>query len=268
MPIFVDAEPPPYQQTAGILRTEITAGRFKPGQRLPAYRELQERFGIANMTARSAIAVLRREGLVRTIQGRGTFVLDPASALHVTPQLDPAPDHLDFIQIEGASDAGTDGHRDADAGLLKFERIAADLRDQIKARRLKPGRLLPSQSELMKTYQASSLTTQKAIRLLRNEGIVISRQGRGTFVTAPDQTREPGTLNRPATPLTELADTLHRLSDVVLGMDQQIKELAQHVADLEAELHQRPTRHRSTDGASQLDPGEVGAERVPAGGPL
>jgi DNA-binding GntR family transcriptional regulator len=74
MSIPVPPEAPPYRQAASILRVEITIGRFKPGQRLPAYRELETRFGIANMTARSAIAVLRSEGLVHTVQGRGTFV--------------------------------------------------------------------------------------------------------------------------------------------------------------------------------------------------
>lgn len=86
----------------------------------------------------------------------------------------------------------------------------------------------------MKTYRASSLTTQKAIRLLRDEGLVNSRQGRGTFVTAPGQTREPGTLNQPAVSLTELTDTVQRLVDAVLGMNQQIRNLTRRVAELEA----------------------------------
>ncbi|MFF3400422.1 GntR family transcriptional regulator [Streptomyces sp. NPDC002659] len=67
---------PPYQHAADELRREIMAGRFKPGEQLPSYRELQERFGIANMTARSALNVLRDEGLVYTIHGRGSFVAD------------------------------------------------------------------------------------------------------------------------------------------------------------------------------------------------
>jgi DNA-binding FadR family transcriptional regulator len=71
----------------------------------------------------------------------------------------------------------------ADEARLTFERIADDLRQQIRDGELSPGQLLPTQSQLMQTYKASSLTVQKAIRLLRNEGWVIARQGRGTFVT-------------------------------------------------------------------------------------
>jgi len=97
MPIPAAAAPPPYQQAASILRSEIMAGRFTPGQRLPAYRELQERFGIANMTARSAIAVLRTEGRVRTVQGRGTFVVDPTNSGQLAPEPDRDPDLRDLV---------------------------------------------------------------------------------------------------------------------------------------------------------------------------
>lgn len=71
----------------------------------------------------------------------------------------------------------------ADEARLTFERIANDLRQEIRDGKLRPGQLLPTQSQLMQTYKASSLTVQKAVRLLRNEGWVIARQGRGTFVT-------------------------------------------------------------------------------------
>ncbi|MFE2440807.1 GntR family transcriptional regulator [Streptomyces sp. NPDC059426] len=67
---------PPYQQAAEAIRSDIKAGKLKPGEQLPSHRELQERFGIANMTARSALRVLRDEGLIYTVQGRGSYVAD------------------------------------------------------------------------------------------------------------------------------------------------------------------------------------------------
>lgn len=67
---------PPYQHAADELRREIKQGRFKPGEQMPSVRELQDRFGVANMTARSALNVLRDEGLIYTIHGRGSFVAD------------------------------------------------------------------------------------------------------------------------------------------------------------------------------------------------
>lgn len=69
---------PPYQHAADELRRDIKQGRFKPGEQMPSVRELQERFGVANMTARSALNVLRDEGLIYTIHGRGSFVADVA----------------------------------------------------------------------------------------------------------------------------------------------------------------------------------------------
>jgi GntR family transcriptional regulator len=44
-----------------------------PGERLPGERALAERWHVARMTIRSAIAALAREGLVRTVRGAGTF---------------------------------------------------------------------------------------------------------------------------------------------------------------------------------------------------
>jgi DNA-binding GntR family transcriptional regulator len=71
----------------------------------------------------------------------------------------------------------------ADEARLAFERIADDLKQQIRGERLQPGQLLPSHSQLMEAYGASSLTVQKAVRLLRSEGWVMTRQGKGTFVS-------------------------------------------------------------------------------------
>ncbi|MFB6984611.1 GntR family transcriptional regulator [Streptomyces sp. NPDC056297] len=218
----------PYQRAASILRAEITAGRFKTGQRLPAYRELQERFGIAGMTARSAVAVLRSEGLVRTVQRRGS-----SSSIRETrpAQARDGPDQQDLIHVEEEPHMDPGAHRGGGTGLLAFERIADDLRDRIRAGKVEPGRLLPSQSELMKTYRASSLTVQKAIRLLRDEGLVTARQGRGTFVLAPGQTREPGTI----TTLTGLSDAVQKLNDSILGIDQLVRGLARRVSVLESQ---------------------------------
>lgn len=76
---------PPYRRVADVLRQEIKAGRLKPGEQLPSHRELEARFEIANMTARSALRVLREEGLIHTVQGRGSYVLDPEGSGEVTP---------------------------------------------------------------------------------------------------------------------------------------------------------------------------------------
>lgn len=44
-----------------------------PGEALPGERQLAERWGVARVTVRHAIAALAREGLVRSVHGRGTL---------------------------------------------------------------------------------------------------------------------------------------------------------------------------------------------------
>lgn len=65
---------PALLQVADSLRSEIAAGALAPGDKLPSIRNLAERFGVAPMTAQSAIELLRSEGLIYTSPGRGTFV--------------------------------------------------------------------------------------------------------------------------------------------------------------------------------------------------
>ncbi len=65
---------PPYVQIADDLRAAIDADELKPGERLPAGRDLATEYGVAAMTVQHAIRLLRDEGRVQTWQGRGVFV--------------------------------------------------------------------------------------------------------------------------------------------------------------------------------------------------
>jgi DNA-binding GntR family transcriptional regulator len=64
----------PSRQIASWLRGRISAGEFRPGQRLPTERELQQTLGVAATTTRRAYRQLADEGLVVTTPGRGTHV--------------------------------------------------------------------------------------------------------------------------------------------------------------------------------------------------
>ena len=65
---------PAYVQLAGILKQRISAGVYQPASRLPAEASLAKHFGLSAMTARQAVGVLAEEGLVKRVQGSGTFV--------------------------------------------------------------------------------------------------------------------------------------------------------------------------------------------------
>jgi DNA-binding GntR family transcriptional regulator len=65
---------PAYAQMANILRSAISNGQYPPGARLPSESAIAKANGVSAMTARQAVSVLEREGLVHRIQGKGTFV--------------------------------------------------------------------------------------------------------------------------------------------------------------------------------------------------
>jgi GntR family transcriptional regulator len=69
-----DSATPVYIQVAEILRDRIQSGQLQPDRPVPSETQLQQEFGVARGTARKAIALLREEGLVITVRGRGSYV--------------------------------------------------------------------------------------------------------------------------------------------------------------------------------------------------
>ncbi|MEV4807935.1 GntR family transcriptional regulator [Nonomuraea sp. NPDC049421] len=68
------AVPYRYQVVAALLREQIERGDLAPGAALPSEAKLQRELTISRNTVRQAMAVLEREGLIVTEQGRGRFV--------------------------------------------------------------------------------------------------------------------------------------------------------------------------------------------------
>jgi GntR family transcriptional regulator len=66
-----------YQQLAEELRQDILEGRLPPGVAFPSERKLMARYQVTRSTVRSAIGMLRQEGLVAAEHGAGSFVKDP-----------------------------------------------------------------------------------------------------------------------------------------------------------------------------------------------
>jgi DNA-binding LacI/PurR family transcriptional regulator len=67
---------PAYQQIKDILREEIKQGKYKPGDALPSINQLAKVFSTSRNTSVKAIADLVHEGIVYTVQGKGTVVSD------------------------------------------------------------------------------------------------------------------------------------------------------------------------------------------------
>jgi GntR family transcriptional regulator len=70
---------PLYLQVASVMRQRINSSRWAEGERISTLEELEEEFGVARVTIRQAIELLRVEGLVQAQQGRGTFVSGKAA---------------------------------------------------------------------------------------------------------------------------------------------------------------------------------------------
>ena len=64
----------PYLQLAGLLRADIQSGKIT--NQLPSITKLTEETRLAVGTVRRAINILVKEGLVETVPGRGTFVIE------------------------------------------------------------------------------------------------------------------------------------------------------------------------------------------------
>lgn len=74
------AKPPAYQLLAEDLRSQITSGRLRPGDRLPTEPELCVKSGVSRSTVREALRLLASQHLVVTTRGvsGGSFVAHPS----------------------------------------------------------------------------------------------------------------------------------------------------------------------------------------------
>jgi len=63
-----------YHEIVDQIQELISAGRIKPGDRLPPERELAELFKASRNSVRDAIRVLEQMGLIESRQGDGTYV--------------------------------------------------------------------------------------------------------------------------------------------------------------------------------------------------
>lgn len=118
--------------------------------------------------------------------------------------------------------------------LLTFEVIAEALRERIRSGELKPGDALPTQAVLMAEYGASSLSVQKAMALLKQDGFAISRPGKGAFVAHPDADGDSGDGEAGNTPVGGTAARVEALELALAETLDQLTALRARVEALEA----------------------------------
>ncbi len=63
-----------------------------------------------------------------------------------------------------------------------YQQIVDDIKNKISSNQLKVGELIGSQKEIAQKYGVSLITARKAMAILINEGILVSRVGKGMYV--------------------------------------------------------------------------------------
>jgi GntR family transcriptional regulator len=82
---------------------------------------------------------------------------------------------------------------DAGSGVPIYRQLVQQVRRDVMLSRLRPGDQLPSVKEVVDSLSVNPNTVVKAFSELEHQGLVVRRQGIGTFVaTSPPMTSVPG----------------------------------------------------------------------------
>lgn len=140
--------------------------------------------------------------------------------------------------------------RSGDVHKPLYLKIADSLRSDITAGKFVVGEKIPSRQELIRQFRTTPVTLDRAIRVLMEEGLLYSENGRGTFVA--DCTRHVRSPNRLLTfaaimPQRQSHNMMLMLSGISSGLNRLDCQLAYYEAayqpDLEAEQIQRALQH-------------------------
>lgn len=82
-PVDSVSSQPLYVQIKNMLARRILDGEYAPHERLPSEAELIKVFGVSRITVRQALRDLHGDGLVFSVQGKGTFVAKPKAVQDV-----------------------------------------------------------------------------------------------------------------------------------------------------------------------------------------
>ncbi|MFI9484759.1 GntR family transcriptional regulator [Promicromonospora sp. NPDC052451] len=129
------------------LRAAIRSGTYKPGDRLPSEAALMSNYGVARMTARHGLSMLKDEGLTVTRHGSGVFVRSfepivrdttgaPADASTVTAETDETGAGLVVRTLAVTAEAEPPEKVRATLGLAEGDKVT--VRERLHLRERKP----------------------------------------------------------------------------------------------------------------------------------
>lgn len=106
---------PLYHQLRDALRERILDGSYPPLAKLPSESELIEAYGVSRITVRQALRDLQKEGLVFSVQGKGSFVTKPKAV-------------QELARLEGFDEAMSPKGHDTYSRVLGFQVLPASER--------------------------------------------------------------------------------------------------------------------------------------------
>lgn len=77
---------PLYRQVSQRIFRKIQQGVYKYGDKIPSEKELVAHYGVNRMTVRRAIALLAEQGILKSVQGKGVFVIDTFYQARISPE--------------------------------------------------------------------------------------------------------------------------------------------------------------------------------------
>ncbi|MYM55465.1 phosphonate metabolism transcriptional regulator PhnF [Thalassovita mangrovi] len=138
---------PVWKSIATALTSEIAAGHYRPGDKLPTEAELSARFGVNRHTVRRALQDMQERGLTHARRGSGVFVM-------AEPTDYPIGKRVRFHQnLEAAG-------RMPAKRILTLQTRPCD-RDEAEALQLKPG-------DPVHVYEGLSLADNVAVAIFRS----------------------------------------------------------------------------------------------------
>jgi GntR family transcriptional regulator len=113
-PRVVSLSPQPlYLQLKELLRGLIMDGSYAPHSKLPSENELIKQYKLSRITVRQALRDLQKEGLIFSIQGKGSFVTKPKAV-------------QDLTRLQGFGEAMSRHGLETCSKVLSIKRLPAD----------------------------------------------------------------------------------------------------------------------------------------------
>lgn len=117
-----------------------------------------------------------------------------------------------------------------------YAQVADDLRAKIDRGELTTGQRIPSGRDLAKMYGVALLTVQRAVDMLKGEGVLVSHPPRGVFVAVPGETE-----TEPRSP--EYIEIMKHLDDLQAAVREHQEDVERRLTALEeAARHSRPPK--------------------------